>query len=374
MEAAPSLGWNAGFYNTYRLGEVMGHGSFGTVHRAVHRQTGTSYAVKVLQKSCSKRGMQLDAIKREVDTWQQAQRSKYVAKLEGLFEDEENAYIVQELCTGGTLRDHLHSQGCCSEREAANVMQGVLDLLVECHKRSICYGDLKPANIMFSGSLQQQRPLQVRAIDFGCSHSTQGRVLTQTCGSPLYMAPEVALQRYGVGVDVWSAGVMLYQMLTGRLPFWPKKTLEEVAKLPGYEILAAIRTYEVEFPRVLWADISPQAKDLVACMLDRNPATRITASQALQHPWLSSTLGFTPTPSGDSAVGANNVVEWVRGQRGSPLRPVPISPGKASGSCGALSPQKSSPLRAMLSGELPSCKLVADMNRAPMPVMVPAAE
>lgn len=64
----------------------MGHGSFGTVHRAIHRQTGTSYAVKVLQKSCSKRGMQLDAIKREVDTWQQAQRSKYVAKLEGLFE------------------------------------------------------------------------------------------------------------------------------------------------------------------------------------------------------------------------------------------------------------------------------------------------
>jgi len=129
-------------------------------------------------------------------------------------QDEENAYIVQELCTGGTLRDHLHSQGCCSEREAANVMQGVLDLLVECHKRSICYGDLKPANIMFSGSLQQQRPLQVRAIDFGCSHSTQGRVLTQTCGSPLYMAPEVALQRYGVGVDVWSAGVMVSAQLS----------------------------------------------------------------------------------------------------------------------------------------------------------------
>jgi serine/threonine protein kinase len=87
-------------------------------------------------------------------------------------------------------------------------MQGVLDLLVECHKRHICYGDLKPANIMFSGSAQHQH-MQVRAIDFGCSRSARGAALTQTCGSPLYAAPEIALQRYGVGADMWSAGVLV---------------------------------------------------------------------------------------------------------------------------------------------------------------------
>jgi calcium-dependent protein kinase len=120
-----------------------------------------------------------------------------------LLQDEDHAYIVQELCTGGSLHEHLSTKGTCSEPEAATIMQGVLDLLVECHRRHICYGDLKPANIMFSDSLQ------VKAIDFGCSRSVRGRALTQTCGSPVYAAPEIAQQRYGVNVDVWSAGVLV---------------------------------------------------------------------------------------------------------------------------------------------------------------------
>ena len=169
-----------------------------------------------------------------------------------------------------------------------------------------------------------------------------------------------------------SCCLQLYQMLTGHLPFWPKKTLQEVAKLPPYEVVAAIRTYEIQFPRHMWGDISPLAKDLVERMLDRNPATRITAEQALQHPWLTSALGFTPTPSGDHST--NNVVEF-RGQHGSSLQPVPVSPGKGSPVSGPLSPQKPSPLRAMLSGELPASLLVADMHRHnPVPAMVPAAE
>lgn len=121
-------------------------------------------------------------------------------------QDEHNAYIVQELCTGGSLHEQLSSKGrLSSELEAATIMQGVLDLLVECHRRHICYGDLKPANIMFSSSSS----LQVRAVDFGCSRSVRGSALTQTCGSPVYAAPEIAHQRYGVGSDVWSAGVLV---------------------------------------------------------------------------------------------------------------------------------------------------------------------
>lgn len=186
-------------------------------------------------------------------------------------------------------------------------------------------------------------------------------------------------------------------MLTGRLPFWPKKSLEEVAKLPAYEILAATRTYEVQFPHSMWADISPAARDLVERMLDRNPATRITAAQALQHPWISAALGALLPASSDGAAAAaraNNVVGFRTSSssnnssssqpHSSPTRPivVPLSPGKGSGAAaaaaaagGPLSPQRPSPLRARLSAELPASMLVADMHRAhPVPSMVAAAE
>eukprot|EP00775_Hariotina_reticulata_P011054 gene11054-11209_t len=388
------LGWNIGFSNKFSLGQVLGSGSFGTVHVAFHKLTGSSYAVKVLRK-CSKHGMQLEAIKREVATWQQAQGSRYVARIEGLYEDDDHAYILQELCAGGNLKSFLDANGCCTELESATIMRGVIDFLVECHRRNICYGDVKPANILFSQA-QQQLPcspraghtpwLHVRAVDFGCSRvSAKGRPLTQCCGSPLYMAPEMALQRYGVGVDVWSAGVMMYQMLTGRLPFWRNKTLEEVSKLPPYEIVAAVRTYEVQYPRELWAHISPEAQQLVSCMLDRNPATRITAEQALAHPWFTAMLGYTPTPSG-GMLAANNVLEFpgarVRSVQQQDSASCPGSPVTAAPSVVPLSPSANAaaaalcvlPLTRRWSGDLAAGLLGSDLRLVPRPVAVPAAE
>jgi serine/threonine protein kinase len=99
-------------------------------------------------------------------------------------------------------------------------MRGVLDVLAECHRRSICYGDVKPANFLLATSTSPaaagspKKPsapkLSVRAVDFGCSRVMREHgLLRQQCGTPLYMAPEMALQRFGPGVDVWAAGVMV---------------------------------------------------------------------------------------------------------------------------------------------------------------------
>eukprot|EP00878_Enallax_costatus_P015992 GHUV01016768.1.p1 GENE.GHUV01016768.1~~GHUV01016768.1.p1 ORF type:complete len:264 (+),score=70.11 GHUV01016768.1:911-1702(+) len=260
-------------------------------------------------------------------------------------------------------------------------MRGVLDVLVECHRRHICYGDMKPANIMFNDDVECPASpraacspqLHVRAVDFGGSKvAGRGRPLTECCGTPLYMAPEMALQRYGVGADVWAAGVMMYQMLTGRMPFWSSKSLQDIAKLAPYEILAATRCNEVQFPRDMWADISPEAKDLVSRMLDRDPATRITGEEALSHPWFASTLGYIPVPSGSML--SNNVVEFAA--RNAQPVVAPLSPARGSNGIGALSPSRNLPtLTRRMSAELPASSLLPELLRATStPIMVPAAE
>ncbi|KAI8473290.1 MAG: kinase-like domain-containing protein [Monoraphidium minutum] len=353
--ACGALGWNTNFAARFDLGPEVGRGSFGVVHLATHRSSGERYAVKVLRKCppgtaeavagaaaaagggsdsgsavagaapgergaasegsltglsvTSDDGCRVDAtphaaalesIEREVSAWLSVQGSRYVARLLALYEDDSCAYLVQEYLEGGTLKRRLDAAGGkLGEAEAAAVMRGVLDVLCEAHRRDICYGDVKPANfLVIGGEGGDGSAVEVRAVDFGCSRPVP---VTKPCGSPLFMAPEMIThghRRFGTAVDVWAAGVMLYQLLTGVLPFWTNMTPKEVAALPPYSILAAVRTHDVSYPRALWSGISPEAKELVASMLDRNPAARITADEALAHAWLPRALGRAPRPTG----------------------------------------------------------------------------
>jgi serine/threonine protein kinase len=102
-------------------------------------------------------------------------------------------------------------------------------------------------------------------------------------------------------------------MLTGRLPFWQDKSLQQVAALPPYSIIAAVRTHEVSYPRETWAGVSREAQQLVARMLERNPADRVSARDALAHPWFVKVLGYAPRPTGqdaERAAAVENEVEF----------------------------------------------------------------
>lgn len=336
------LGWEDGFDARFTLGPEIGRGSFGVVHIAVDNETGKQFAVKILHKcpggssgpsSCSggsgatsgtsssasgggrppsvasssslpetcstdapPRGQHLESIERELAAWTAAQGSRYVVRHEGHYEDASSAYLVQELVGGGTLKALLdRSGGKLAEGQAAAVMRGVLDVLFEVHRQDLCYGDVKPANFLVTPAPEAEGGLSVRAVDFGCSRRLP---LTKPCGSPLYMAPEMAHRRFGTAVDVWAAGVMLHQLLTGKLPFWQNMSLKQVASLPPYAIVAAVRTHDVSYPRATWAAVSAEAQQLVAAMLQRDPAQRITAAEALAHPWFRRMLGHEPRPSG----------------------------------------------------------------------------
>jgi serine/threonine protein kinase len=319
-EACNTLGWATGFATRFTLGGELGRGAFGIVHRALDTETGREVAVKRLPKSpASSRGgspgasaagacagaddapcspdarEQLEAIAREAAAFASVQGSLHVARFHGAWEDDDSAWLVQELCTGGNVKDLLAASpgGRMPEAEAATVMAGVLDVLFECHARGIVYCDVKPSNFLVSSDFS------VRAVDFGCARAAP---VGQAVGTPLYMAPEWATQRHcGTAVDLWSAGVMLYRMLSGRLPFWSNLDPEQVGALPPWSIVAGCRCNEISFPRAQWSGVSREARQLCEALLQRDPRARPTAGEALGHSWLRTALGYAPQPSGQPA-------------------------------------------------------------------------
>jgi len=355
--------WPSDFDKQFSLEHVLGSGEYGCVWLATKRGCPTErYAVKVMPKTRHDRtpSEHFTYMRREVAVWSICQRSQYVCKFYGAFQDEERVYLVQELCTGGDLRN-LIKDGPLTERETACVMRAALDVIATCHSHNLSYGDVKPANFMLmrptrrnsSSSLSStsssssefssgehaippapatsapaataaataataassslpfsaaalvaagEEQLDVRATDFGCAQSQRDCVTyKRRVGSPVYMAPELWSQTYNLNVDIWAAGVMMYQLLTCRYPFWDQAAEEIDCGMPMYQIMMAVMSNPVMMKGPRWEGVSRHAKDLISAMLDRNWATRISAADALAHPWFKATLGYTPSVSSLSA-------------------------------------------------------------------------
>jgi len=307
-----SLNWPTNLHERFTLGPQIGRGSFGTVREAVERwpvQTFESFpkrfAVKTIPKLPKRRKRQSVTI---ADPAKAAQRQKdkllqevafmvalsdcpFAAQLVGAYEDEHYAHLVVELCSGGDLKGFLEERGHLSEREAADVLFTTLNFIKHCHSKNFVFCDVKPANFMLKfkvpseaelGDSKGDVPLVVKGIDFGCSQRLQDNtILIKRTGTPAYWSPEVFMRYYDYSADLWSCGMMMYELLVGKLPFW-----EEIELCTPRDVQKGVLYGNIDTDNELYKGLSKEAKNLILRLLDRDPDCRITADEALKHPWL----------------------------------------------------------------------------------------
>jgi calcium-dependent protein kinase len=259
----------------YSLGRKLGQGQFGTTYLCTELATGASLACKSIAKRKLLTPEDVDDVRREIQIMHHLAGHRSVVTIEGAYEDPLYVHIVMELCEGGELFDRIVDRGYFSERKAAEIARVIVGVVEACHSLGVMHRDLKPENFLL---LKKDDASSLKAIDFGLSvFFKPGQIFTDVVGSPYYVAPEVLCKHYGPEADVWTAGVIVYILLSGAPPFWAETQ---------QGIFEAVLKGAVDFDSDPWPAISAGAKDLIRRMLRSSPAERLTAHQVLCHPWI----------------------------------------------------------------------------------------
>ncbi|GAB2272594.1 Calcium-dependent protein kinase 25 [Dionaea muscipula] len=274
----------------YTLGRKLGHGQFGTTFFCVEKATCKEYACKSIAKRKLVTKEDVEDVRREVQIMHHLAGHPNVISIKAAYEDAVAVHLVMELCAGGELFDRIVKRGHYTERKAASLARIIATVVEACHSLGVMHRDLKPENFLF---VNEKEDSPLKTIDFGLSTFFKpGDIFNDVVGSPYYVAPEVLRKRYGPEADVWSAGVIIYILLSGVPPFWAE-TEEEIFE----EVLHG----DLDFSSDPWPDVSEGAKDLVRRMLVRDPKKRLTAHEVLCHPWIMAD-GVAPDKPLDPAV------------------------------------------------------------------------
>lgn len=257
----------------YKFLEFVGEGGFAQVWKAAHKATGRVQAIKILHKAGIATELLDDRQQLREFTLLSTLDHPNILRVVGLYEDKLRYYVVTEYCEGGELFALLTRRKVFTEAEAGHIMGQLISAVAYCHERKVIHRDLKPENVLVEGDGSD---LSVKIADFGSSAFIDpfGR-LTDYCGSPYYVAPEVLAQCYSEKCDIWSLGILMYVLLTGKPPY--KGHTED-------SILHAVAKGTVDLTEL--ATLSPDARDLVQKLLVKSMADRLSADQALAHPWV----------------------------------------------------------------------------------------
>ncbi|CAN0918691.1 Calcium-dependent protein kinase 16 [Linum grandiflorum] len=271
------FGYDKDFNKRYTIGKLLGHGQFGYTYVATDKGNGDRVAVKRIDKGKMILPIAVEDVKREVKILRQLAGHENVVHFVNAFEDDSYVFIVMELCEGGELLDRILAKkdSRYSEKDAAVIVRQMLKVAAECHLHGLVHRDMKPENFLFKSTKEDSA---LKATDFGLSdYIKPGKKFHDIVGSAYYVAPEVLQRKSGPESDVWSIGVITYILLCGRRPFWDK-TEDGIFK----EVLRN----KPDFRRKPWPTISHSAKDFIKKLLVKDPRARLTAAQALSHPWV----------------------------------------------------------------------------------------
>ncbi|XP_021336470.1 calcium/calmodulin-dependent protein kinase type II subunit gamma isoform X10 [Danio rerio] len=263
------------FTDEYQLYEELGKGAFSVVRRCVKKSTGQEYAAKIINtKKLSARDHQ--KLEREARICRLLKHPNIV-RLHDSIAEEGFHYLVFDLVTGGELFEDIVAREYYSESDASHCINQILESVSHIHQHDIVHRDLKPENLLLASKM---KGAAVKLADFGLAIEVQGdqQAWFGFAGTPGYLSPEVLRKDpYGKPVDIWACGVILYILLVGYPPFWDEDQ---------HKLYQQIKAGAYDFPSPEWDTVTPEAKNLINQMLTINPAKRITADQALKHPWV----------------------------------------------------------------------------------------
>uniref|UniRef100_A0A8D0ZCE7 calcium/calmodulin-dependent protein kinase n=1 Tax=Sus scrofa TaxID=9823 RepID=A0A8D0ZCE7_PIG len=253
------------FTEEYQLFEELGKGAFSVVRRCVKVLAGQEYAAKIINTK-----------KLSARDHQKLEREARICRLLKHPNIGDSACLCR--VTGGELFEDIVAREYYSEADASHCIQQILEAVLHCHQMGVVHRDLKPENLLLASKL---KGAAVKLADFGLAIEVEGeqQAWFGFAGTPGYLSPEVLRKDpYGKPVDLWACGVILYILLVGYPPFWDEDQ---------HRLYQQIKAGAYDFPSPEWDTVTPEAKDLINKMLTINPSKRITAAEALKHPWIS---------------------------------------------------------------------------------------
>lgn len=260
----------------YSKVQFLGEGSFATVYKVKHKITSAIRAMKVIKKNSHYSKDDEIEIMNEINILKKMDHPS-ILKIFEYYSSKDTHHLVTEMCNGGELFNEIIEHGPFNEKFSSYLMYQILSAVNYCHKMCIVHRDLKPENILIE-KREKNGYLRIKVCDFGTSKMFEkGVQQKKIVGSSYYIAPEVLGKKYDEKCDMWSCGVILYILLTSRPPFAGDNDDQIISRVKGGK-------YDMSLSP--WDKISSEAKDLVKNLLQIDSTKRLSAEQALSHPWI----------------------------------------------------------------------------------------